>query len=83
LCRRNTTTYIWDTTNTLLAGYQGATGIKTGYTVEAGYCLVFSATHADHHLLGVVLNDTGPAARFTDAQALLAWGFNLPLLAPS
>jgi len=39
--------YTWETTNNLLSGYTGVTGVKTGYTGEAGYCLVFSATNAD------------------------------------
>jgi D-alanyl-D-alanine carboxypeptidase (penicillin-binding protein 5/6) len=74
--------YHWTTTNTLLEAYPGATGIKTGYTVEAGYCLVFSATRNDHHLIGTVLDDTDDAHRFNDAKALLDWGFSLPLLPP-
>lgn len=74
--------YVWDTTNTLLSTYAGATGIKTGYTVEAGYCLVFSAFSSGHHLIGVVLQDKDANQRFVDAQTLLDWGFNLPLLPP-
>ncbi|MBV9228246.1 MAG: D-alanyl-D-alanine carboxypeptidase, partial [Chloroflexi bacterium] len=49
--------YVWDTTNNLLSTYAGATGVKTGYTVEAGYVLVFSATNANHHLIGVVMQE--------------------------
>lgn len=75
--------YQWDSTNELLASYKGATGIKTGHTVEAGYCLVFSATQAEHHLLGVVLDNADSEPRFTDARKLLDWGFQLPLLPPS
>jgi D-alanyl-D-alanine carboxypeptidase (penicillin-binding protein 5/6) len=75
--------YHWTTTNTLLEAYPGATGIKTGYTVEAGYCLVFSATRNDHHLIGTILDDTDDAHRINDAKALLDWGFSLPLLPPS
>lgn len=75
--------YHWTTTNALLETYPGATGIKTGYTVEAGYCLVFSATHNDHHLIGTILDDPDDAHRINDAKALLDWGFSLPLLPPS
>src|SRR5256886_8884662 len=46
--------YTWDSINTLLSTYPGATGVKTGYTVEAGYCLVFAATNGKHHLIGVL-----------------------------
>ncbi len=83
--------YRWLTTNDLLSAtaldgtptdvYSGATGIKTGFTLEAGYCLVFSATRNGHHLIGVVLFSTNTQAnqRFIDAKALLNWGFGLPM----
>lgn len=84
--------YKWVNTNDLLGthstefqAYPGATGIKTGYTVEAGYCLVFSATHKGHDLIGVVLFDTNTdtVRRFRDAKTLLNWGFGLPLRIPN
>ncbi|HEY7415204.1 MAG TPA: serine hydrolase [Ktedonobacteraceae bacterium] len=74
--------YTWITTDNLLAEYAGATGVKTGFTGEAGYCLVFSATNGKHHLIGVLLNEKVEDQRFTDAAKLLDWGFNLPLLPP-
>jgi D-alanyl-D-alanine carboxypeptidase (penicillin-binding protein 5/6) len=74
--------YSWDNTNQLLATYAGMTGIKTGFTAEAGGCLVFSATRAGHHLIGVVLHSTNEEHRFSDAKILLDWGFALPLLPP-
>jgi D-alanyl-D-alanine carboxypeptidase (penicillin-binding protein 5/6) len=75
--------YTWDSINTLLSTYPGATGVKTGYTVEAGYCLVFAATNGQHHLIGVLLHEPNAAQRFTDARTLLNWGFALPLLPPT
>ncbi|MDQ2907388.1 MAG: D-alanyl-D-alanine carboxypeptidase [Chloroflexota bacterium] len=75
--------YIWKTTNLLLAGYTGSTGIKTGTTGPAGYCLVFSATRAGHHLIGALLNAHSEEQRFHDARTLLTWGFALPLLPPT
>jgi D-alanyl-D-alanine carboxypeptidase (penicillin-binding protein 5/6) len=74
--------HVWSNTNLLLQSYQGATGIKTGYTAEAGYCLVFSATRDGHHLIGALLDAASPEQRFSDAQKLLNWGFQLPLLPP-
>lgn len=66
-------------TNNLLPGlpdaYNGAVGVKTGYTGGAGYCLVFEATRDGHKLLGVVLGEPNEQERFTDATALLDWGF--------
>ncbi len=42
--------------NKLLSGYEGATGIKTGYTKAAGRCLVFGARRDGLEVIGVVLN---------------------------
>jgi serine-type D-Ala-D-Ala carboxypeptidase (penicillin-binding protein 5/6) len=72
----------WDNTNTLLTTYSGTTGIKTGFTLEAGGCLVFSATRNGHHLLGVALHSVPENNRFSDAKLLLNWGFALPLVIP-
>lgn len=72
--------YNWATTNTLLKSYPGMTGIKTGFTLEAGACLVFSATRNGHHLIGVVLHSSDELHRFNDAKALLDWGFALPMV---
>jgi len=76
--------YTWETTDDLLSYYAGVTGVKTGYTVEAGYCLVFSATNARHHLIGILLHDSDDDTnqRFADAKMLLDWGFHLPLRQP-
>ena len=74
--------YTWDNTNLLLTTYSGATGIKTGFTLEAGECLVFSATRSRHHLIGVVFHSIDGTHRFSDAKTLLDWGFALPLLPP-
>jgi D-alanyl-D-alanine carboxypeptidase (penicillin-binding protein 5/6) len=76
--------YHWVTTNKFLSTYAGATGVKTGFTVEAGYCLVFAAKRNGHSLIGVLLHDGDEDAeadrRFTDAATVLDWGFQLPLL---
>jgi serine-type D-Ala-D-Ala carboxypeptidase (penicillin-binding protein 5/6) len=74
--------YTWDNTNLLLTTYAGATGIKTGFTLESGECLVFSATRSGHHLIGVVFHSSDASHRFNDAKILLNWGFALPLLPP-
>jgi D-alanyl-D-alanine carboxypeptidase (penicillin-binding protein 5/6) len=57
--------YLYNNNPLLRAGYPGATGVKTGYTLAAGPCLVATATHGRHRL-GVVLLDsvnTGDQAR--------------------
>lgn len=71
--------YVWDGINALLSTYPGATGVKTGFTEEAGYCLVFSATNGRHHLIGALLHEPDDNQRFVDARALLDWGLSLPV----
>lgn len=70
--------YDWQGINALLTTYPGATGVKTGFTAEAGYCLVFAATNGQHHLIGALLHEPDDNQRFVDARALLDWGFALP-----
>jgi len=55
-------------------GYQGANGIKTGYTVDAGQCIVASARRAGRELIAVVLCSQG-ANLWSDVAALLDYGF--------
>lgn len=56
--------------------YEGATGVKTGYTPEAGSCLVSSAKRGDTELLAVVLKSSD-GGRFADSITLLDYGFSL------
>lgn len=62
--------------NTLLRFYEGANGVKTGYTSEAGYCLAASAVRDELHLIAVVLGAPSIADRDDDIRALLNWGFS-------
>jgi D-alanyl-D-alanine carboxypeptidase (penicillin-binding protein 5/6) len=75
--------YNWVNTNDTLDAYPGMLGVKTGYTVEAGYCLVFAARNEKHMLIGVVLQGKNEDDRFSDAPTLLNWGFSLPLAEPT
>lgn len=61
--------------NTLLWRDETVDGIKTGYTENAGYCLVSSAERDGMRLISVVLGTKSPAARANDSQALLNYGF--------
>jgi serine-type D-Ala-D-Ala carboxypeptidase (penicillin-binding protein 5/6) len=69
----------WGNDNELIGYYPGAVGIKTGYTDDAGHCLLFEAVRGGRTLLGVVLDSppTGPGAGAKDAARLLNWGFAL------
>ena len=60
------------TTNRFLKSYDGANGIKTGYTEEAGDCLVAGARRRDVQLIAVVLNDDD---RWVDVPKLMDYGF--------
>ncbi len=50
-------------------------GMKTGLTDGAGYCLIASATRGPRRLLAVVLGAASDAARASEAQKLLNYGF--------
>jgi D-alanyl-D-alanine carboxypeptidase (penicillin-binding protein 5/6) len=50
-------------------------GMKTGHTEAAGWCLIASALRGDRRVLAVVLGASSDAARATEAQKLLNWGF--------
>jgi serine-type D-Ala-D-Ala carboxypeptidase (penicillin-binding protein 5/6) len=62
-------------TNPLLGAYPGATGVKTGHTTDAGYCLVASATRDGRTMMVAVLGSTSETSRGDDAAALLDWAF--------
>lgn len=61
--------------NLMLKQYEGAEGVKTGWTNEAGYCMVVAAKRGDIELVGVVLGAASEAGRFGQATRLLDWGF--------
>lgn len=62
-------------TNKLVKHYQGATGVKTGFTQEAKYCLSASAKRGETHLVAATLGAQTSPERFKDATNLLNYGF--------
>lgn len=62
-------------TNNLLGTMDGANGIKTGWTREAGGCLAASAERDGVQLIAVVMDSDNQDTRFQDAQKLLEYGF--------
>lgn len=64
------------TTNEMLSSYSGADGVKTGYTGNAGRCLVTSATRDDWQLICVVLGCDTKKFRTTDSIKLLDYSFD-------
>jgi D-alanyl-D-alanine carboxypeptidase (penicillin-binding protein 5/6) len=71
--------YWWDNTDPLIGSYQGALGIKTGYTDKALHCLLFEAVRNGRTLIGAVLGSpaSGVNAGAQDAEKMLTWGFRL------
>ena len=62
-------------TNKLIRFYEGATGLKTGSTSSAGYCISATAEREGMELIAVVLGGATSQQRFEDAKTLLNYGF--------
>ena len=62
-------------TNKLVRFYPGATGLKTGFTAQAGYCLSASAQREDMELIAVVMGCESSKERFAACKSLLDHGF--------
>jgi len=63
-------------TNKLVKYYQGATGLKTGFTQKAMYCISASAKRGNMEYISVILGAPTSKDRFADASKLLNYGFN-------
>lgn len=62
--------------NPLLGAINGADGMKTGHSDEAGYCLVGTVRQGDRRLLMVIAGLPTQAARISEARHLMQWGFD-------
>ena len=72
--RQGTTTFTLSSTNKLLKQYEWATGLKTGSTSKAKYCLSATASKDGIDLIAVVMGAPDNKVRFQDAVALLNFG---------
>ena len=63
--------------NALIHTYEGCTGIKTGFTYQAGYCLASQATRDGITLTLVLLNSRSFKSRFVESAAILDYGFRV------
>ena len=61
--------------------FDGCSGMKTGHTTAAGYCLVSTAEHGTRQFLSLVFGEASSDLVFRDSAKLLNWGFAEP--APS
>lgn len=70
-------------TNKLIRFYSGATGLKTGYTSSAGYCLSASAQREGMELIAVVMGSPTSQVRNAACKSLLDYGFaNFAVISP-
>ena len=63
-------------TNKLIRFYDGATGLKTGYTASAGYCISATVEREGMELIAAIMKGETADKRNTDAKALLNYGFS-------
>ncbi len=70
-------TFTLSSTNKLLKQYEWATGLKTGSTSKALYCLSATADRDGMELIAVVMAAPDPKTRFQDAITLLNYGYSV------
>lgn len=63
-------------TDELLGSFEGACGIKTGFTNEAGACFAGACNRGDGYLFAIVLKSPTESQRFTDAKTLFEWVYS-------
>ena len=68
-------TFTLSSTNKLLRQYSGCTGLKTGSTSSAGFCISATAEKEGMELIAVTMNAQTGAERSNDAKVLLNYGF--------
>ena len=64
-------------TNKLLKQYQYTTGLKTGSTSKAKYCVSATAKKDDVEMIAVIMGAPDYKVRFSEAKTLLEYGFNI------
>ncbi len=69
-------TFDLDNTNHLIGKYRGMTGLKTGVTNAAGFCLAATASRDGMDLVSVVLGAESNAMRFSESTKILDYGFS-------
>lgn len=69
--------FVLNNTNRLVKHFQGANGLKTGHTDEAGFCITATARRGDLDFIAVIMGAESSDKRFTEAAKLLNYGFNL------
>ena len=75
--RRGSSTFTLSSTNKLLKWYQWTTGLKTGSTAKAKFCISATASKDGMDLIAVIMGPPDPKERFHDAEKLLNYGFSV------
>ena len=75
--RRGSSTFTLSSTNKLLKWYQWTTGLKTGSTAKAKFCISATASKDGMNLIAVIMGAPDPKERFHDAEKLLNYGFSV------
>lgn len=73
--KKGTSEFGLTNTNKLVRSYKGITGLKTGSTGKAKYCLSASANRNGMDMIAVVMGNPNPLQRFVEAAKLLDYGF--------
>ena len=73
--RKGTSTFGLTNTNKLVKWYPDATGLKTGFTSDAMFCLSATATRDGRSQIAVIMGAPDSNTRFKEAMALLDYGF--------
>lgn len=76
----STKSFVWNgrtyrTHNSLVRSFEGADGLKTGYTRRSGYNLATTVKRGDHHLVGIVLGGRSGRTRDAHMRQILTSGF--------
>ena len=74
---RGSSVFTLSSTNKLLKWYPYTTGLKTGSTSKAKYCISATAEKDGLNMIAVILGAEEPKKRFQDAQTLLSYGFGI------
>jgi len=76
--RQDTPNKFWVVnTNKLIRFYEGADGLKTGFTDNAGYCMAVTAKRDGMRLIAITLGEEKGSVRNTETSELLDYGFNI------
>lgn len=75
--KQGSSLFTLSSTNKLLKQYPYTTGLKTGSTSKAKFCVTATARKDDMDMIAVVLGAEDGKTRFNEAKALLSYGFNV------